>query len=289
MPANTPSLPHSRSRERAAAAPSRVLAGDEAFAGDKQFATTLARGLALLKCFSPEQPTLANKDLCAMLDLPKATVSRLTYTMCQLGYLRETPGSTHYELGSAVVAISYPLLANVGLRQIARPHMNALADYVRGSVSMGIRDRLNIVFIETSRSAKANSSKLADIGLSYPIASTAIGWAYLAACDRTERESLINQIRIKTPGVWEANQHNLRASLKAFAEQRFCASFGDLRPEIVAAAAPYPILLNGRQLVFNCVVHARRVEKKQIETDIGPRLLDMVRRVSETHTEGGLG
>ena len=30
------------------------------FAGDKQFATTLARGLEILRCFTPEAPTLGN-------------------------------------------------------------------------------------------------------------------------------------------------------------------------------------------------------------------------------------
>ena len=255
---------------------SRVLVADLTHAGDKQFATTLARGLHLLKCFSPDRPTLANKDLCQLLGLPKGTVSRLTYTLCQLGYLRQASGSARFELGSATVSLGYPLLANMRLRQDARPAMNALADYARGSVSMGIRDRLNIVFIESSRSRRARSSRTADIGLSYPIAATAIGWAWLAACDAQERQATINEIRIKEPAQWEQHEKNLLLGLAQYRESGFCASFGDLRPEIVAVAAPYPQRVKGRIVVFNCAMHVSRCTPEQANNDIGPRLLEML-------------
>jgi hypothetical protein len=49
---------------------SRVPIGFKEFEGDRQFATTLARGLALLRCFTPDQPVLGNKDLVMRLGLP---------------------------------------------------------------------------------------------------------------------------------------------------------------------------------------------------------------------------
>src|SRR5438105_15885292 len=67
---------------------SRVLDGFAEFSGDKQFATTLARGLEILRCFTPEAPVLGNKDLATRTGLPKPTVSRFTYTLSRLGYLK---------------------------------------------------------------------------------------------------------------------------------------------------------------------------------------------------------
>src|SRR5262245_33050947 len=55
---------------------SRVLDSFADFEGDKQFATTLARGLEILRCFTPEGPTLGNKDLAERTGLPKPTISR---------------------------------------------------------------------------------------------------------------------------------------------------------------------------------------------------------------------
>ena len=56
--------------------------------GDRQFATTLARGLEVLRCFTPLEPLLGNKEISVRTGLPKPTVSRLTYTLTKLGYLR---------------------------------------------------------------------------------------------------------------------------------------------------------------------------------------------------------
>ena len=120
--------------------------------GDRQFATTLARGLEVLRCFTPLEPMLGNKEISVRTGLPKPTVSRLTYTLTKLGYLRHNMRLGKYQLGSAVLSIGYPLLASMSVRQVARQHMKELADQTHGSVSMGIRDRLNIVYVESSRS-----------------------------------------------------------------------------------------------------------------------------------------
>jgi hypothetical protein len=61
--------------------PHRVPLGYEQYAGDKQFATTLARGIELLRCFTAEQRQLSNAELAARTGLPRPTVSRLTYTL----------------------------------------------------------------------------------------------------------------------------------------------------------------------------------------------------------------
>src|SRR3954454_6251454 len=79
--------------------------------GDRQFATTLARGLEVLRCFTPLEPLLGNKEISVRTGLPKPTVSRLTYTLTKLGYLRHNMRLGKYQLGSAVLSIGYPLLA----------------------------------------------------------------------------------------------------------------------------------------------------------------------------------
>ena len=55
---------------------------------DRQFVTALARGLELLRCFTPSESALSNLDLAKKSGLPRPTVSRLTHTLARLGYLR---------------------------------------------------------------------------------------------------------------------------------------------------------------------------------------------------------
>src|SRR4029077_16642204 len=120
--------------------------------GGRQFATTLARGLEVLRCFTPLEPMLGNKEISVRTGLPKPTVSRLTYTLTKLGYLRHNMRLGKYQLGSAVLSIGYPLLAPMTGPRVPRPLLRELADYCNGSVSMGVRDRLNMVYVESSRS-----------------------------------------------------------------------------------------------------------------------------------------
>ena len=105
-----------RTRGADAAAPATFSYEHE---GDRQFATTLARGLEVLRCFTPLEPLLGNKEISVRTGLPKPTVSRLTYTLTKLGYLRHNMRLGKYQLGSAVLSIGYPLLASMNVRQVA--------------------------------------------------------------------------------------------------------------------------------------------------------------------------
>ena len=57
-----------------------------------------------------------------------------------------------YQVGNAVLSLGYPLLGSMTWRHLARPMMNDLADHAGGSVALSVRDRLHMVYVETSRS-----------------------------------------------------------------------------------------------------------------------------------------
>jgi DNA-binding IclR family transcriptional regulator len=246
--------------------------------GDRQFATTLARGLEVLRCFTPLEPMLGNKEISVRTGLPKPTVSRLTYTLTKLGYLRHNMRLGKYQLGSAVLSIGYPLLASMSVRQIARPYMKELADYCNGSVSMGIRDRLNMVYVESCRSGNGITT-LPDIGTAVPIAQAAIGRAYLAACTPPEREALLNQMKVKQPEMLAKYRVPIERGVEDVRSRGFCSSVGELRREVHAVGVPMRRSVDGEIVAFNCGAPAFMLKKGQLEDDIGPRLVAMVRNI----------
>ena len=246
--------------------------------GDRQFATTLARGLEVLRCFTPLEPMLGNKEISVRTGLPKPTVSRLTYTLTKLGYLRHNMRLGKYQLGSAVLSIGYPLLASMSARQVARPYMKELADHANASVSMGIRDRLNVVFVESCRS-QSGTPTLPDIGTAIPIGQSAVGRAFLAACTPAEREAVLNQMKVKEPEVHRKYRMQIDKSLQEIRERGFCVSVGELRREVHAVGVPMRRTVDGEIVSFNCSVPAFMLKKGQLEDDIGPRLVQMVRNI----------
>jgi len=210
--------------------------------------------------------------------LPKPTVSRLTYTLTKLGYLRHNMRLGKYQLGSAVLSIGYPLLASMNVRQVARPMMKELADYCTGWVSMGVRDRLNMVYVETCRSGNGITT-LPDIGTSVPISQSVIGRAFLAACTPAEREAVLNQMKVKDPEAHRKYRAHIDKSLEDIRARGFCASMGELRREHFAVGVPMRRTVDGEIVAFNAGVPAFMVKKGQLEDDIGPRLVTMVRNI----------
>ncbi len=269
--------------------PHRVPLGYEEYAGDRQFATTLARGIELIRCFSANETTLSNAELAERTGLPRPTISRLTYTLVILGYLKYSEKYGKYQLGSALLSATYPLMASIGLRQHARGLMEKLSDETGGEVSMGIRDRLNIVLIETSRSRKRGrnlmSGPMADTGLSLPIAGTAIGRAWLAGCEESTRRAVLNEIRVKADSDWQAFEKPIQRALKECASQGFCTIEGDLLTDVQAVGAPYGRTSSGELVAFNCAFQGPmpggQSGRQWLQEVVGPKLLQMVRLLRE--------
>ncbi len=116
---------------------------------DRNFVTALARGLELLRAFGAGEEYLGNAELSNRTSIPRPTVSRLTYTLTQLGYLQHNTHLEKYRLGPGVLALGYRFLANMGIREIARPHLQKFADATDCNVSLGGADRSDMVYLET--------------------------------------------------------------------------------------------------------------------------------------------
>lgn len=237
--------------------------------GDRQFTISLARGLEILRAFTPDVPEMANADLVRRTGLPKPTVSRLTYTLTLLGYLDRNHKTQKYRLGPAVLSFGYPFLANIRARTIARPLMEALSAKVDCSVNLGMRDRDNVVYIDSTSTDHANVYR-PDIGSARPILAAAIGRALLVASGPSERDAIINYLKVN-----DREQYNKYNKLWLLDQQRFLKegyfySHGDWRPGVHAIAVPilnatnfsrFPLALNCTRLLTHSNVEPEFTEK----------------------------
>jgi DNA-binding IclR family transcriptional regulator len=252
-------------------------------APDRQFVTALARGLEILRCFGPGDRTLGNQELARRTGLPKPTVSRLTHTLTRLGYLRRSPVLEQYALGTAVLSLGYSMVAQMDVRRVARPLMQALAEHTGTSVNLGARDRLTMVYIDTYRSASTFTVQL-ESGSRIPMADTSMGRAYLAGLPEPRRRDLLDQIRRAHGRDWPRLKKGIDQALRDHADTGLCFSLGDWRPEIHAAAAPLPPADDGEVTVFSCSGAAFQMGREKLMREIGPRLLNLVGNVRTAMT-----
>src|SRR5215475_15145207 len=121
----------------AAISPENVALKARMEQSDPSFATTLAHGLDVLAAFRGQGGALSNAELAEHTGLSRPTVSRLTFTLTSLGYLkRDAKG--RFVLGLGVLAMAYPLLSALKVRQMARPLMREFAAYAGGTVSIAM-------------------------------------------------------------------------------------------------------------------------------------------------------
>ena len=82
--------------------------GSEKSDGDRQFVTSLHRGLEILRAFRPaDKAGLGNSELAERTGLPNSTVSRLTFTLLKSGYLVYDEGTGRYRMGVPVLSLGY--------------------------------------------------------------------------------------------------------------------------------------------------------------------------------------
>ncbi len=245
---------------------------------DRKFVIALARGLEVLRVFTPSDGLLGNQEISSRTGLPKATVTRLTYTLTLLGYLSHIERLGKYQLAPAALALGYSTLANMRIRQIARPHMQALANYSGGSVALGSRDRLNLLYVEHCRAKSAVMLRL-DVGARIPIATTAMGRALIAAVPEKEREFLMRHIAKREGKAWPKVRAGLDRAVKDLETRGFTLSVGDWQRDVAAVGAVLIPRDGSGLFAFNCGAPAFHFSRARLESEIGPRLVNMVRNI----------
>src|SRR5256885_8638097 len=116
---------------------------------------------------------------------------------------------------------------------------------------MGVRDRLNMVYVESCRSGNGITT-LPDIGTSVPISQSVIGRAFLAACTPPEREAVLNHLKVKDPEAHRKYRISIDKSLEDLRARGFCASMGELRREGYGVGPPTRRTVDGAIVSFNC-------------------------------------
>lgn len=249
---------------------------------ERKFVVALARGLDLLRAFRPGETMLGNRDFAERTGLPKATVNRLAYTLTVLGYLRYDDALGKYALDAGVLSLGYALLAGSDTLALARPHMQTLAREIGAAVSLGCRDGLDMIYLETIRSETALTLGLAS-GSRLSMLTSSMGRAYLAVQPPDARAALFAELR-KTVGKGRAGAALVDAARRAadaFAADGCCYSFGDWHGDVNAAAVPFREPREGRWLILSCSGPASSMGEDVFRNRIGPKLKVLARRLGE--------
>ena len=241
---------------------------------------SLARGLSVLRAFGPGNRPIGNSEISARLNLPKATISRLTFTLTELGYLNHDEETGWYSLGPEVLTLGYDIMSQMEIRDIARPYMQELANYADASVYLGTLSGSELIYIEACRTPSSMAIRLG-VGSRIPLFSTGMGRAFMATIPAKEREALIAKISSDYGGDWPKVEADLNRAIDYKNTHGFSLSGGDWIAEansagaVICRADGYPVYginIGG----LKSIVSTERLEK-----DLGPRLVKCARQIEQ--------
>jgi DNA-binding IclR family transcriptional regulator len=248
---------------------------------ERKFVVALARGLDLLRAFRPGETLLGNRDFVERTGLPKATVNRLAYTLTVLGYLRFDESLGKYALDAGVLSLGFALLSGTDTLELARPHMRTFAREVGAAVSLGCRDGLDMIYLETIRSETALTLGLAT-GSKLSMLTSSMGRAYLAVQPADVRAALLVDLEKAAGEAGAAQLAAAQIEIDAFEQERCCYSFRAWHEDVNAVAVPLREARGGRWLVLSCSGPASSMGEEVFRERVAPRLKELARRLGET-------
>jgi DNA-binding IclR family transcriptional regulator len=135
-----------------------------------------------------------------------------------------------------------------------------------------------MIYFGQSRSELTLGVQL-DVGSRIPIATTAMGRAYLWALPPDERAALLRDLREHYGSRWTKMRDGVERAGETVARYGFTISAGDWQDDVAAVGVALKLNDGTGPYAFNCGAPAFRFTEDRLRRDIGPRLVAMVRNI----------
>ena len=243
---------------------------------DKRYANTLARGLSILRAFAPSDNGLGNLELSERTGIPRSTVSRLTFTLCEERYLTHGRHQDKYYLGPAAFALGNIAAANFRFVEIAGPVMQGVADESGHLVGVAIHDDGDMLMVKTWR-PKGSSAIWLEVGYRIPMLTSSTGLAYLGALENEELERIA--MRLEDGKKSTKYRKSATAAKDELIARGFVSLVGAERysKKISAVAVPFRTTEFVEPVSFFCSGSSADLTDDMMQKQVGPTLGSAVR------------
>jgi IclR family pca regulon transcriptional regulator len=208
---------------------------------EPRYSQSLARGLAILRCFTPERPVLGIADIADDLSMSRSTTHRYVITLVALGYL-EQGASRKYRLGLRGTDLGMAALDTTGLREHAHAALEQLRGQTACTVSLAVLDGTEIVYIDRVRSFRQSQGEIdhdPGPGSRLPAYATAMGKLLLTQLPEKELHELVADMKLAKRGPNTiTSKKKLLAELDLIRGENFAVNDQELAADLNAIAAP---------------------------------------------------
>jgi len=246
---------------------------------DREFMSTLAKGLKVLASFGEQRPTLTLSEAAALGGLSRAAARRVLRTLASLGYVVQQ-GRT-FALAPRVLELGFGYLSTQSWIDLVEPHMKVLSQAVDESCSAAILQGTEIVYVARMPAPYRLLSTIIAVGTRLPAFHTSLGRVQLGFLDDAELWNRLKSIRL-TPYTPLTIVHP--GALVERIQQDHAQGFSIVDEELERAlrSIAVPILTrNGRNVgAINVSTNAARMTRNELRERVLPRLIAIRDRIA---------
>ncbi|WP_028602939.1 IclR family transcriptional regulator [Ottowia thiooxydans] len=199
---------------------------------------SLERGLQILRAFRLGIGELTNAELARRTGLPRPTVSRLTRSLVDAGFLSYDLQLQAYRLGAVTLSLSQAFRYGLPVLEVALPLMRKVAEGEQINVGLAVPDQLEMVYLESARESRMGIFRRLSAGSRIPIELTSLGRAYLSGLPKPERQQLLGRIAQQHDKGWPALLAEINRGVMHIKKNGYCQA--SWQTGVIAIAAPLP-------------------------------------------------
>ncbi|HWM48844.1 MAG TPA: IclR family transcriptional regulator C-terminal domain-containing protein [Xanthobacteraceae bacterium] len=247
---------------------------------DKEFMTTLAKGLAVLGSFGRERPSMTLSEAAQAVDLSRATARRVLRTLAELGYVEQN--GRQFTLAPRILDLGFAYLSAQNWIDRARPLLEQVSARLHETSSASILQGTEIVYVARIPARRIMSTVLA-VGSRLPAFHTSMGRVLLGFLDDAEvwRRLRSQRIEAYTPSTITDLQA-LIDRVRLDREQGFSIVDEELERGLRSIAVPV-VTRDGQALgAINLSTHSTRTTRNEMREQFLPELRAVAEQISQS-------
>ena len=197
---------------------------------------SVARAIRALELIA-EGGELRVTELGRLLDVHKATASRLVSTLAEHGLVERDPVSEKYRLGFGLIRLAGAAMAGLDLVRTAHPILEELADRTHETVNLGVLSGDSVVYVDQISGTRAIVS-VSWVGRRTPLHCTSNGKVLLASMPDAERDRLLQHPLERSTAFTIVDPKAIVAQLREIRVRGYAQTIEELEEGLNAVAAP---------------------------------------------------
>lgn len=236
------------------------------------------RLLAVLDAFGPRSRALSLSEISRRSGLSLSTTHRLVHELLSWGALERDSGG-RYSIGVRLLELAALAPRGLDLREAAFPILDDLHHRTRGNVHLGVRNGLEVVYVEAIRACATHPTN-GRIGDRWPMHATGTGLVLLAFADRDLQEEALRRPLERFTPLTITDPAELRRKLAQVRQSGYAVAVGQITLPDVVVAVPVHDPFGDLAAAISVVVEAARAKPQVLVSMLGDASAEITRRLA---------